>query len=75
MYAPITSDIVINIGTILREISTGQLFTAVERLQGEHDISGEDIWRLIPTGTPNPERSSITLSRTELSEKFFAEED
>jgi hypothetical protein len=73
MYAPITSDIVINIGTVLRQISTGQLFTAVERLLGDHDISGEDIWRLVPLD--NPGGSSITMSRTELSEKFFAEED
>jgi hypothetical protein len=73
MYAPITSDIVINIGTVLREISTGQLFTAVERLLGDHDTSGEDIWRLVPMD--NPERSSIIKSRNELSEKFFAEED
>ena len=73
MYAPITSDIVINIGTVLREISTGQLFTAVERLLGEHDISGEDIWRLVPMD--NPERPAIIKSRNELSENFFAEED
>jgi len=73
MYAPITSDIVINIGTVLRQISTGQLFTAVERLQGDHDTSGEDIWRLV--AMDNPQGSFITISRTELSEKFFAEED
>ena len=75
MYTVITSEITINIGTVLKEISTGQLYTAVERLQGDHDISGEDIWRLTPIESQNPPGSTITLSRTELSERFFAEED
>jgi len=73
MYAPITSEININIGTVLREISTGQLFTAVERLLGQHDTSGEEIWRLEPID--NPKRLPITMSRNVLSELFFAEED
>ena len=71
MYVPITSEITIAIGTELREISTEQIFVVTDRIKGSPEISGEDVWRIIPIMSPGIERIALTLSRQELSQKYF----
>ena len=73
MYLPITSEITIETGTVLKEISTGQLFAVAERLNNVPEVWGEDIWKITPTSAEVPHQSPIILSRQELSEKYFAE--
>lgn len=73
MYAPITSEIIIEIGTVLREISTDKLFLVVERLKHGTDIAGEDTWKITPADTRSADQSPLVLTRQELSEKYFAE--
>ena len=76
MYVPITSEITLGTGTVLREISTGQLFEVGERLKHGAEVSGEDEWTITPVGDPNPQqRSAVTLSRQELAQKYFADDD
>jgi hypothetical protein len=72
MYTPITSEITIEIGTVLREISTGRLFLVTERLKPETDVSGEDIWR-ITSKVRESFDNEVVLTRQQLSEKYFAE--
>jgi hypothetical protein len=72
MDAPITSEIDIESGMVLKEIATGQLFVVGERVKHGHEVSGEDIWNITPAASENTNRSSLVLSRNELSEKYFA---
>jgi hypothetical protein len=72
MYVPITSEITIETGLVLREISTDRLFEVTERLKSGPEVSGEDRWRITPMGT-GPDRSPRVMARQELSEKYFAE--
>jgi hypothetical protein len=73
MDAPITSEIDIETGMVLKQIATGQLFVVGERLKHGDKVSGEDIWTITPTDRENTNRSPLVLSRNELSEKYFAE--
>jgi hypothetical protein len=73
MYAPITSEINIEPGMLLREIATDQLFSVEGRLRSTLEVTGEDIWRIIPVD--NISREPVVMSRQELSEKYFVEVD
>jgi hypothetical protein len=75
MYVPITSEINIGVGLVLKEIATDQLFTVANRLKTGTQVSGEDIWRIEPIEPGNPNSSPVVLARQELSEKYFAEVD
>ncbi len=73
MHAPITSEINIEPGLLLREIATDQLFTIEGRLRSTLEVTGEDVWRIVPVD--NLSRSPVVMSRQELSEKYFVEID
>ena len=73
MYVPITSEITLGTGTVLREISTGQLFEVGARLKHGGEVSGEDEWTITPVD--NAQRSPVILSREALSLKFFADDE
>ena len=73
MDAPITSEIDIETGMVLKEIATGQLFVVGERQKHGDKVSGEDIWTITPAASENTNRSPLVLSRNELSERYFAE--
>jgi hypothetical protein len=75
MYVPITSEVTLGTGTVLREISTGQLFEVGERLKHGAEVSGEDEWTITPVGDPEAQRSPVILSRQELAQKFFADDE
>jgi hypothetical protein len=72
MDAPITSEIDIETGLVLKEIATGQLFVVGERVKHGHEVAGEDVWNITPAGD-RTNQSLRVLSRNELSEKYFAE--
>jgi len=74
MYAPITSEINIETGMLLRDISTEQLFTVMERLKYHTDTPGEDTWRIKPTDEGS-DALPLLLTRRQLAEKYFAEVD
>lgn len=73
MDAPITSEINIEIGMVLKEIATGQLFVVGERLKFGTDVAGEDTWKITPAGSTSLNTSHRMLTRNELSERYFAE--
>ena len=75
MYVPITSEITLGTGTVLREISTGQLFEVGERLKHGGEISGEDEWTLMPKDPLASQRSPVILSRQEITQKYFADDE
>ena len=75
MYLPITSEITLELGMLLREISTGYLFAVAGRIEKGKEVSGEDTWEITPVGAENPHRLPLVLTRQELSEKYFAEEE
>lgn len=75
MYVPITSEVTLGTGTVLREIATGQLFEVGERLHHGTEVSGEDEWTISPVGDPLSKRSPVTLTRQELSQKYFVDDE
>lgn len=68
MFAPITSEITLGTGTILQEISTGQLFEVGARLK-----TGTDTWEITEIAPDNFHRVVMALTRQELSMKFLAQ--
>ena len=73
MFVPITSEVIIKTGMILKEIATDHLFTISERLKTNPDVAGEDKWRIFPVSQSDPNQISRVFARQELSEKYFAE--
>lgn len=72
MYAPITSEINLETGMVLKEIATEQLFELSERLPEGTEVLG-DAWKITPIGIGRPDaKPSVILSRQELSERYFA---
>jgi hypothetical protein len=74
MYVPITSEVTIKTGMVLRRIATNELYKVSERLGQTKEVSGQDAWKITPIA-PDPYPMDIVLPRQELSEKYFAEVD
>jgi hypothetical protein len=74
MYVPITSEVTIKTGMVLRRIATNELYTVSERLGQTKEVSGQDAWKITPI-TTDPYPMDIILPRQVLSEKYFAEVD
>ncbi len=72
MYVPITSEVTIKTGMVLRKIATNELYKVSERLGQTKEVSGQDAWRITPV-MADPYPMDIILPRQELSEKYFAE--
>jgi len=74
MFVPITSEVIIGTGTVLKEIATGQLFEVGPRLNNREEIWGDDPWELIELAPPgNRERTALAVNYDDLARKFFAE--
>jgi len=71
MFVPITSEITLGTGTVLREIATDHLFKVSRRLKDGSDAWGDDPYELLEINGNDPERKTITYQ--ELSEKYLAE--
>lgn len=71
MFVPITSEISIGTGMVLKEIATGHLFKVSRRLKNNSEVWGDDPWELLEIMGTDPERK--TIAYLELSEKYLAE--
>lgn len=71
MFVPITSEITIGTGTVLKEIATSHLFTVSRRLKNDSEVWGDDPWELLEIIGTDPQRKTIAYG--ELSEKFLAQ--
>jgi len=73
MFVPITSEVNISTGMMLKEIATDHLFEVSERLAKAPEIWGEDTWRIVETAPADPYQHVFTLSRRELAQKYLAD--
>lgn len=73
MFVPITSELNIETGMVLKEIATGHLFEVGARLNDREEVLGDDPWEVTEIATGNPRRTVLALPYQELARKFFAE--
>ena len=73
MFIPITSEVNIETGMVLREIATGQLFEVGARLNNREEVLGDDPWEITEITPGNAERTVLAVSYEGLARKFFAE--
>ena len=72
MFVPITSEVTINTGMVLKEIATERLFEVGRRLSDKEEIWGDDPWELAEIDPGNSARI-ISLPYQELAMKYLAE--
>ena len=73
MFVPITSEITIETGMVLKEIATGHLFEVGARLNNLEETWGDDPWELTEIGPGNHEHTAVAMAYQELTQKFLAE--
>jgi hypothetical protein len=74
MFVPITSEVTISKGMVLKEIATDRLFEVGRRLSVKEEVLGDDPWELIEIAPGDPERTAIeSLSYQELAMKYLAD--
>jgi len=73
MFAPITSEVTISTGMVLKEIATDRLFEVGRRLSDMEEVWGDDPWELTEIDPRNPARIAISLPYQELAMKYLAE--
>lgn len=71
MYVPITSEVTIHTGTVLKEVATGQRFHVSRRLKNNPEVWSDDPWEIIKISEIDPERKAIGY--IELTEKYLME--
>jgi len=72
MFTPITSEVTINKGMVLKEIATDRLFEVGRRLSDAEEIWGDDPWKLTEIDPGHPGRT-LSLHYQELAMKYLAE--
>jgi hypothetical protein len=72
MFTPITSEVTINTGMVLKEIATDRLFEVGRRVRDVEEIWGDDPWELTEIDPGQPARA-ISLHYQELAMKYLAE--
>ncbi|HTF21584.1 MAG TPA: hypothetical protein VK658_26075 [Chryseolinea sp.] len=70
MFEPITSEITLHPGQVLKEIATGALFEVGVRLR-----DGTDTWEVTEVGPDDRSKVIMVADRQTLAMKFFAEAD
>jgi hypothetical protein len=73
MFVPITSEVTIDTGMVLKEIATERLFEVGQRLSDKEEVWGDDSWELTEIAPGNLERVAIALPYQILAQKYFAE--
>jgi hypothetical protein len=73
MFVPITSEVTINTGMVLKEIATDRLFEVSQRLSDKEEVWGDDPWELIEIVPGNPAPTVIALPYQVLAMKYLAE--
>ncbi len=75
MFVPVTSEVIIKNGMVLKEIATNELFEVAERLPHRSEVWGEDTWTIMKVEPQQFNRMPVELTRQELSMKYLAEVD
>jgi hypothetical protein len=75
MFVPVTSEVTIKTGMVLKEIATDELFKILERLADRTEVLGEDIWAITKVAPRDLQHLPVQLTRQELSMKYLAEVD
>ena len=70
MFEPITSEITLHTGQVLKEIATGTLFEVGVRLR-----DGTDAWEITEIAPDDRSKVIMVADRQTLAMKFFAEAD
>ncbi|MEO5979168.1 MAG: hypothetical protein ABIS36_00315 [Chryseolinea sp.] len=73
MFVPITSEVTIKTGMVLKEIATEVLFEVGHRLKNKEAVWGPDTWEITEIAPDNLDRIALALPRQELSMKYLAE--
>lgn len=71
MFVPITSEVTIEKGSVVKEIATGRLFEVGNRLKSGTDVWGDDPWEIREITPGN--NSVKAIGYLELAEKYHAE--
>jgi hypothetical protein len=72
MFVPITSEITIETGMVVKEIATSRLFEVGARLPSKGEVWGDDAWEITERG-PGNQRVVVALPYQELAMKYLAE--
>ena len=72
MFVPITSEVTIGTGMVLKEIATERLFEVGARLS-EHEVWGDDAWELTEVTPGNIGQTALALPYQDLAMKYLAE--
>jgi hypothetical protein len=70
MFEPITSEITLHTGQVLKEIATGTLFEVGVKMR-----DGSDKWEIIEVASDDRSKVIMVADRQTLAMKFFAESD
>ena len=73
MFVPITSEVTIDTGMVLKEIATERLFEVGQRMSDKEEVWGDDSWELTEIAPGNLGRTAIALPYQVLAMKYFAE--
>jgi hypothetical protein len=73
MFVPITSEVTLGTGMVLKEIATDRLFEVGHRLSDNEEVLGDDPWELTEIGPGNPVRAALPYQL--LAMKYLAEVD
>ena len=73
MFIPITSEVTIETGMVLREIATGRLFEVGERLKQGEEVWGDDPWEITEIAPEKNQRTALALKYEMLAMKYLAE--
>ena len=73
MFVPITSEVTIEKGMVLKEISTAKLFEVGARLTAKEEVLGDDPWELIELSPGSADRRILAVHYENLAGKYFAE--
>ena len=73
MFVPITSEITIETGMVLKEIATGRFFEVGERLKRGEEVWGDDPWEITEIAPGKNDRTALALKYEVLAMKYLAE--
>lgn len=72
-FVPITSEVTITMGMVLKQIATGRLFEVGKRLN-DTEVWGDDNWELIEVVSPGSlDRTALALPYQDLAMHYLAE--
>ena len=73
MFVPITSELNIERGMVLKQIATGHLFEVGARLNNREEVWGDDPWEITEIAPAKNGRTALALGYEELAMKYLAE--